>query len=142
MAWQMSWAYIAGFLDGEGTIRHKHEKTGYARFRIYLYQCRDQAEVLYEIQEFLAERAIYGKILEVKSRNRIRGECHLQIEGAKNVMKFLKRVEPHLRVKRRSANEAMAHFEELRQNAISTQDMRCLRAYVEGYEPRVRRKVG
>lgn len=141
MAWrQMTWAYVACFIDCDGSIRYRHEKgPGAYRFRVSFYQSQKQAEVLYEIQEFLAMRGIYAKMVTLKTSRKHSLEMNLQVEGAKNVAKLLRRVEPHLRVKGRQAAEALAVFEERRQEAISSGNKRLLKAYAAGYEPVNRR---
>jgi len=95
----ITWAYIAGFTDGEGTI---DSRGGYMR----LYQSK--ADVLYRIQEFLTEHGIKSTIATRKARKTnffvISSESHLQLNSIE-MLKLLPRLLPFLIVKKTLAQD-------------------------------------
>lgn len=121
MAWRkMSWEYVAGFLDGEGTIvaRNELQASGHIRrrFRISLYQ--NDEDVLLEIQEFWAKQKIPSHlyVVERKDARHRRGHA-LEIRGAANIYKTLLKLEPFLRVKAWEAHKVICYLDELIEEA-------------------------
>lgn len=97
----MTWEYLAGFLDGDGTIKcYPQGANKTVRPRITFGQ--KERLVLDEIQTFLGTR-----LAITHSRN-----CHyLQICGTYNVHRILLEVLPFLIVKKQDATDALALLE-------------------------------
>lgn len=125
MAWRMSWQYLAGFLDGEGSINCYDGKQygkykGVRRvFRIQIYQ--NSEIVLEEIQRFLQENKISSKL-----RHHLRpekyGEGHpgswmLTVEGVRDTFRFLCKIEKYVIVKHMKVQESLAYIENLIEQA-------------------------
>lgn len=99
----MSWEYIAGFFDGEGTIAHNGKG-----FRIAITQTNQ--EVLEDIQKFsnaghvagIAKRKLYWKDSWV-----------YYIAKQRDVYKFLKKIKPFLIVKKKLAEKTIPELEKV-----------------------------
>ena|SRR5215471_42512 len=124
MAWRMSWAYIAGFLDGEGSVNcydGKQSGRNSVRrvFRVQLYQ--NSEIVLEEIQDFLARNRIPSKLRYHNRPDRIskghKGSWMLTVEGAVPTYRFLRSVEKYVIVKHLKVQEALAYIEDLGEKA-------------------------
>ena len=124
MAWRMSWAYIAGFLDGEGSIncydgRQSGRDSIRRVFRVQLYQ--NSEVVLEEIQAFLARNRISSKLRYNRRPDRLakghQGSWMLTVEGAVNTYRFLRRVEKYVIVKHQRVQESLAYIEDLSERA-------------------------
>ncbi len=93
-------SYISGFLDGDGCImaqiiHRKDYRLGYQiRLSIVFYQKEKNIEFL----KWLKRKLKYGYI-----RKRNDGMAEYTIVGAKEVEEILKRLVPHLRLKRKLA---------------------------------------
>lgn len=95
---KISISYIAGFFDGEGSamvLTHRvKEKIGYHyRIRPVIKIVQKTKSILMEIKEHLG----YGTIVSnyIKS-----GECWVyQLNGQKNILKFIEDVAPYCRLK-------------------------------------------
>lgn len=98
-------AYIAGFLDGDGSImaqlvRRKDYKLGYQiRVSIVFYQKHSHQEILF----WLKEQLKHGYI-----RSRNDGMTEYTIVGMVEVAQVLKRLLPSLRLKKQLASEVLA----------------------------------
>jgi hypothetical protein len=129
---KISKSYIAGFFDGEGSamaLTHRvKEKIGYHyRIRPVIKIVQKTKPILMEIKEHLG----YGTVVlnYVKS-----GECWTyQLNGQKNILRFIKTVEPYCRLKNRQLKliEKMISFQikknqpyerELFEKIINTRD--------------------
>jgi intein/homing endonuclease len=112
---EMSWAYIAGFFDGEGCLPawgtgmfsgDVHHRVG--RFCIQICQTQEEGRrILLEIADFLASNGIDAG---VRSRSMMRQEnwalpWNLTINGSGYVVKFIDGVYPYLRVKKQRAED-------------------------------------
>ena len=137
MAWlPMTWAYVAGFFDGEGCVDCREKKNGTGasfQFRLKLYQ--NERAVLDAIHDFLAAEGI-PSVVEVHARpDRISaghaGSFALVVNRVLNVYKMLDAMQPYLIVKQKEAIEVTNMIED-RINAImegEITDGRTLRAY-------------
>lgn len=105
----MTWNYIAGFWDGEGTIAPLALKNRSEQFYIGACQSTPQAECLNIMGKFLMDNGIPTVIYVAKyngpnrhpiSKLVIRGGMEKQLE-------FLERVKDHLIVKRKAAEYAI-----------------------------------
>jgi LAGLIDADG-like domain len=119
----MTWAYIAGFFDGEGSIViNRREKAG--RFRIQIVQSEKNGgqAVLQEIQTFLADRGIRAPIYHA-SVNRKCPMFVLCVGQLRGIREFLLQTFPYLRVKRLHAQDVIRYatmFPSLRDVGIHT----------------------
>ncbi len=97
-------AYIAGFLDGDGSImaqlvRRKDYKFGYQiRVSIVFYQKQSHSEILF----WLKEQINYGYI-----RNRNDGMTEYTIVGMDQVAHVLQLLKPKLRLKKQLASDVL-----------------------------------
>lgn len=86
----MTWAYIAGFFDGEGSVTRNG-----SGFRVTIPQTN--IEVLQTIQQFVG----CGSVIHVtKRRSHWKESWTYAIAKQTEVLHFLKRIAPHLVVKR------------------------------------------
>ena len=97
----MSWKYIAGFFDGEGTLT-KAEK----RYRIYITQTNK------EVLDMICRFARVGNIKPIKKR---RSHWHdawiYYITDKHKIKKFLIAVYPYLIVKRKVTSRAIKEID-------------------------------
>ena len=134
MAWEdMSWAYVAGFFDGEGTIRaqERTDSRGYPQrvWQLCFYQ--SSREVLDEIQAFLAAEGIESQVYvhieagqrtgRYGTRNQNYTAYVLRVGRALNVYKTLMQMERHLRVKYEQALDTISRLEDLMELALDGQ---------------------
>lgn len=97
-------AYIAGFLDGDGSIflqliRRKEYKLGYqVRASIVFYQKQENHRIL----NWLKHKLRFGYI-----RNRNDGLSEYTVVGLDEVQKILQGLEPYLLLKRKQAKLAL-----------------------------------
>src|SRR3989338_586617 len=86
----MTWDYIAGFFDGEGSLVHNGK-----RFRILIPQTHEG--VLLEIKNFIGSGTIY----KVTKRKEHWKECWVYcIARQEDVLKFIKKIKNNLIVKK------------------------------------------
>ncbi len=113
-AQKVCWAYVAGFTDGEGSIRAQLQR-GNFNFQITLYQHVDAAWVLYEIQDFLTEHGIESKFYEAKrpldKRHPTKG-YYLNIRKTGHFYCFLKAIQPFSIVKAPTIKRVLKMIEE------------------------------
>lgn len=101
----MNWDYIAGFMDGEGSIIKKPKRNG---FRIMIPQTNE--EVLEKIKQFVGSGFIY----EVKKRKtHWKDSWMYAITSNKGVYNFLLKAGNKLIVKKKLANKAVKIIKDL-----------------------------
>jgi len=102
---KISWQYIAGFLDGEGTISQRKK----GNWSVEIYQCTKQAKVLFEIQKFLAENNIESHIYKRRHKRQYENTAGmwLAISKTKEVLKFLLMIKGFLIVKKEQCENAI-----------------------------------
>jgi LAGLIDADG-like domain len=120
----LSWAYVGGFFDGEGSIgcaeivRPENQRLR-RQFRCQVYQ--NSREVLDAICAFLASEGIESKVYRHDRPDRVAkghaGSFMLTIQGVKNVYVFLDRVSPFLIVKQEKALESIEWMWSLMEDA-------------------------
>lgn len=103
----MSWEYIAGFFDGEGSVSFNKRSRQY-----FLTFVQKDENVLQVIKAFLAEnniKAWYGEHTRTTAyqKNRTR-YFDLRIVCHKCLIRLLTKITPHLIVKRNKCCEAIA----------------------------------
>lgn len=97
---KMTWEYIAGFFDGEGTIAKFNN--GICHYAIAITQANE--EVLQEIKKFLK----FGHVYVIKKRKvNWKDAWILRISDNRQVLFFLKNVLPFLIVKRDKATKTV-----------------------------------
>jgi hypothetical protein len=101
----MSWPYIAGFFDGEGTLGLQH-RGHRSYFRVGFYQNALDDQVLVEIQKFLAGHGLSARIGRVEGR-RAKGEAHLSVFPQNDVKFLLRKIEPFVIEKFQSVASAL-----------------------------------
>ena len=106
----MTFAYVAGFLDGEGhlSIRPKHRC-----FVVGMTQSVRTTDVLGEIQTFLLRYGITSQITPPRTQEGRRPVQHLRVTNAKSIARLLTRCLPYLIVKRERAIEALEIAEDI-----------------------------
>ena len=115
----ITWQYIAGFFDGEGTIFYtttwaKNRKTGKRTYKckriaVAVAQSLPQKKVILEIAEFLRKQKIGFSF--VKSKKHI-PYLRLDIGVRGEQISFLKEVLPYLIVKKEKAVDGLKFLEE------------------------------
>lgn len=111
----LSWAYIAGFFDGEGCIQRHVDKThGGDRLAVTITQKEDRDLVLWKIAVWLETRGIACNVFTTRT-NHPDGMSRLHVlGGGAGILKFLTKIKPWLRVKHAEA-EAMIEYLEGKQ---------------------------
>jgi len=124
----MSWAYVAGFFDGEGSvlnlIGNQTERSGGGirrKFCVVLYQ--NDREVLDRIAAFLASEGIESSVTLHNRPNRLakghKGSWQLNVTGGvKNIYRTLDRMFPYLVVKRLAAAICIETLYDLMEQAL------------------------
>lgn len=106
---KISWAYVAGFWDGEGSFT-----VGVDVFLATASQAGLIGKlVLSEISEFLTEEGIHSKVrLAGRAGRGLRTKdgYMISIHRRDDVQRFCQRVVPHLRVKKAAAQDFLRYF--------------------------------
>jgi hypothetical protein len=109
----ISWAYIAGFFDGEGCIGIYPAPTGRStRVLVEMCQAEPREQVLFEIQEFLEAQGISFTHRVTPAKGRCKPVHKIYTVNRAVASEFLKQIEPFLRVKRAKAKELIAWADE------------------------------
>jgi len=105
----ISWEYIAGFFDGEGTIGHT------SRYAYKVSFSQSTMPVLEAIKEFLGGYSIYTWCATYKNKNRKYNESYqLQFSASSGVKLFLEGILPYTIVKRMEVLEALNTIKDVR----------------------------
>ena len=112
----VEWAYLAGFIDGEGSIVDRIRPSGKHHPTIAIYQ-KDE-EVLVWVQEH------YGGSIYQSN-----GSACLQITAKANVGEILLGIQPYARVKRQQIRLALLMLEEPSSAGIYGAQIRALQSY-------------
>ena len=133
----MNWQYLAGLFDGEGSI----STILYGNIhRVQATMCiGDQdLKLLQEIQIFLQEKGFRVGLHQRKDKM----AC-IHLTGWHNVRKFLKKINPKLRIKKQRALEAIKwinnHDWRMRIDRFTEEEKRKI---VEEYQHKTAREVG
>ena len=113
-------AYIAGFLDGDGSIMLQlhRRKSGKDVFRVKTVIC------FYQDSKHLKEIEWIKQVLEcgyVYVRND--HICELRIEGFQKVFEILLKLQPHLRFKRKQAKLMLDLIPKLQKKMVSKEEI-------------------
>lgn len=105
---KISWEWIAGFFDGEGSIGvYTNNARACGMTTASVSQAGDRGEkVLKEIQEFLTQRGIKS-YLGCKKNVRIKDVWALRILARSSLDPFLRGILPYLRVKKLEAQDVL-----------------------------------
>ncbi len=104
------WAYVAGFLDGDGSIilqlkpRQDYRYGFQIKATISFFQSERGREALFWLHEYIG----MGRV-----RQRKDGIWEYNIEGWQPVWHILRQVQPYVVAKRRQVEQAMALLEEM-----------------------------
>lgn len=101
----MNWDYVAGFLDGEGSIIIKPP-------RVRLYISNTDLNVLIKLKEFMN----YGRVYEIKRKNNHgwKRQYGWELGNHKSCLKVLKKLKNKLIIKREKCAEAISYIENKR----------------------------
>ena len=83
----LTWEYIAGFFDGEGTIcfaNYKYRKGESRYITIAISQAESQAKIIYEIKDFLQREKIRCRLSRDKTGKQKQYQIRLNISGMGN----------------------------------------------------------
>jgi hypothetical protein len=108
----MNWAYIAGFMDGEGSITFR-QSTATFSIEIAIAQSGSRGlELLEEICAFLKSHEIASSVLIHNQKVTLSKKPMYQLRMAKrkSVQKFLTNLMPYLRIKKVKAQDALRTF--------------------------------
>ncbi len=109
---QLSWKWLAGFFDGEGCISVARQNPGQppSAVRLSISQNGVQSWVLDEINEFLETAGVLTYLRPLAET----GQRDVQISEFDSVEYVLKRLSPHLIVKKARAEECLRYMREVR----------------------------
>jgi hypothetical protein len=109
----MTWEYLAGFTDADGCISFgKRIRDGRESwyFAIRWAQAERASIVLDEIATFLRAEgiAVNGRQFNVSRAGQVYPQRELNVQGRQTVLDILRKLEPHLILKREKAQEGIA----------------------------------
>lgn len=103
----MTWEYIAGFFDGEGSITKKPKPEGrISNYYVSFPQSTAQALVLYEIGDFFRDNSIRFKIYADNQPGHT-SMTRLVVTRYESIELLLSELIPHLRIKHGKAASAL-----------------------------------
>lgn len=119
----LTWAYIAGFFDGEGHVSFARRNGGSSCIVVGMAQSQETGktgppQVLQCISAFLRDRGVRHNVYEAgikqspsflqgRAIQQVRVSYHLQIQNRPGIQTFLEGVYPHLWVKKQKAEDAI-----------------------------------
>lgn len=116
----MTWMYIAGFFDGEGSLVHNGKG-----FRISIAQANEV--VLLEIKEFIG----FGNIIKVKKRQAHWKDSWVYcIAKQENVLKFINNVKDHLIVKKNIVTSAIPRLKVTLSRIAKRENLKVKRTFI------------
>lgn len=99
----MSWPYVAGFFDGEGSVRLYQRGV-----QLTMAQSKKRGvEVLTDIKMFLASQGITSSVYQAKD---ISLASSLYATGRENVSLLMTRMMPYLHVKKSECQDILRYF--------------------------------
>jgi len=117
----ISWSYLAGFFDGEGSLSyscHKGRKGKPSESVCYPYLCISMPQaipnkvVILEIIKFLKEKNIHHELKIKKMENpKWNDQMRLRIRRINDMRRFLKAINPYLILKKEKCVEALSFLE-------------------------------
>lgn len=119
----VTWAYVAGFTDGEGSIRmqtKQKDNSTWSAFEVILTQKKQNAWVLYEIKDFLDSEGIHSSIYgdgRYGTKRNPNEQYYLFIRRVKDVYNFIIAVQPYLIVKAADAKRIRFAIEQKKVNS-------------------------
>ena len=117
---QLELAYIAGFLDGDGSIMLQlhRQKSGREVFRIKTVICFYQDSRYRSEIEWIRNVFGYGYVYDRKDHI-----CELRMEGFQRVYDTLLKLKPYLRLKIKQAELLIELIPKLQQKLLTKQDI-------------------
>lgn len=120
----ITWAYVAGFLDGDGWItktkyKRKSDSNKEYGFENYIYAagmtqlivCENEMRQIYD---FLVLKGIKATWLQRKQRSNISGNgdmVNIHIKHQESLIEFLKKIMPYLLLKKKIGQECLEYLE-------------------------------
>lgn len=114
---KISWSYLAGFFDGEGSLSYyflkgrigkPSESARYPRLEISMPQSMPNKIVILEIVKFLKEKEIHYQLrIEKMDNPNWNNQMRLKIRRINDMREFLEAIYPYLILKRKKCAEAL-----------------------------------
>lgn len=101
---KLTWEYIAGFTDGDGSVWFRLRGDGRCDCAVEWTQREQHAFVLLEIQDFLSEHGIHSTVRESYG---LKVQWYLRVNRQMEVLYVLENLLPHLIVKAPKAVETI-----------------------------------
>jgi hypothetical protein len=112
----INWAYIAGFLDGDGWITvSKNKNANTKRYTVGLTQSKKRNEAMIKIYKFIQRHRINATFFERTVNTIIKANypmINIHIKEQKSLIKILKFLIPFLLIKKKLAIEAFNYTKE------------------------------
>lgn len=109
----MTWEYMAGFFDGEGSVKlsNGERKGGSGSPKLGLYQSGQRGLVLLkEIQDFMVPYGIISTIRQLPPIPKRQLMYQLYVYNRIGVMTFVQHVFPYLRIKKLESQDLMRYL--------------------------------
>lgn len=109
----MTWAYLAGFFDGEGSVRFAPGKSNNFQLSIHQSECNSGQIILDEIAAFLRQWGVRCKVSAkqpYKTRRGMVGMFRLYMNNRAGGIIMIQHMLPYLRVKRVIAQDILRYF--------------------------------
>ncbi len=105
----MNWAYIAGFMDGEGSISFQQSSATFSITATIAQSGTDGKKLLEEIRAFINCHEIRSSILLHRQKKPLGKKPMYQLRMAQreSVKRFLLNMMPYLRIKKVKAQDAL-----------------------------------
>jgi hypothetical protein len=110
----MTWAYVAGFTDGDGSILWWVDKKERIHFQITWGQVDKTSDVIHALETFLNVNGIVCQSRIAKQSRKAYGTREMRVLAVnrrEDILKILKRITPHLILKRAGALEVIEAIE-------------------------------
>lgn len=110
----MTWAYVAGFTDGDGSILWWVDKKERIHFQITWGQIDKSADVIHALEAFLNAGGIVCKSRIARQSRKAYGTREMRvlaINRREDILTILKRITPYLILKREAALEVAEAIE-------------------------------
>lgn len=116
----MDWSYVAGMIDGEGTIHiYRHaQKSKHVYVRVSIYNSHKGC--LEEIQKFLADNDIIAHLNDRHRNKKHKISYTLVVNQKDDVLKYLYNILPYCIIKKRKVRAGIKLAKKLVKNGFHT----------------------